>query len=207
MSDFRLNPPSTSILHMCEQRRRGCADSPEPSLVAYVISTIISWPGSSVIARPLSVCHRLHRIARWPSARKELSSSLSACAAVLYAVLIVYISFPYGEAVEFDYICSGSLLCHLQPAYRYFHLFKTIASLHDTNWNSYVSNIISFMTWWGFPPIHYLCFGISLVILFIYMLLLNLIIIIMIVNAVSLINKIWWLQASSYNKHRNKLTR
>ena len=30
-------------------RLRGCAGSPEPSLVAYVISTIISWPGSNTI--------------------------------------------------------------------------------------------------------------------------------------------------------------
>ena len=29
-------------------RLRGCAGSPEPSLVAYVISTIISWAGSNV---------------------------------------------------------------------------------------------------------------------------------------------------------------
>ena len=33
----------TSILHVCEQR---CAGLPEPSLVAYVINTIISWAGS-----------------------------------------------------------------------------------------------------------------------------------------------------------------
>ena len=33
-------------------RLRGCAGSPEPSLVAYVISTIISWAGSFCLDRP-----------------------------------------------------------------------------------------------------------------------------------------------------------
>ena len=33
-------------------RLRGCADSPEPSLVAYVISTIISWAGSFYLFCP-----------------------------------------------------------------------------------------------------------------------------------------------------------
>ena len=32
---------------MCANSEGGCADSPEPSLVAYVISTIISWAGSN----------------------------------------------------------------------------------------------------------------------------------------------------------------
>ena len=41
MSDFWSDPLSTSILHVCEQR-----SSPEPSLVAYAVSTIISWAGS-----------------------------------------------------------------------------------------------------------------------------------------------------------------
>ena len=50
MSVFRSDSSSTSILHVCEQRRlwRDCAGSPEPSLVAYVISTRISWAGSNV---------------------------------------------------------------------------------------------------------------------------------------------------------------
>ena len=49
MSDFWMDPSSTSILHVCEQQRlwRDCAGSPEPSLVVYVISTIISWAGSN----------------------------------------------------------------------------------------------------------------------------------------------------------------
>ena len=48
MSDFWSDPSSTSILHVCEHPRlwRDCAGSPEPSLVANVISTIISWAGS-----------------------------------------------------------------------------------------------------------------------------------------------------------------
>ena len=48
MSDFWYNPLSTSTLHVCEQRSlwRDCADAPEPSLVAYVISTIISQAAS-----------------------------------------------------------------------------------------------------------------------------------------------------------------
>ena len=47
MSDFWSEPSSTSILHVCEQRRRwrDCMDA--PSLVACVISTIISWAGSN----------------------------------------------------------------------------------------------------------------------------------------------------------------
>ena len=46
----------------CEQtakalaRLRGCAGSPEPSLVAYVISTIISWAGSYVVYDNESTC-------------------------------------------------------------------------------------------------------------------------------------------------------
>ena len=51
MSDFWLDPSSTSILYVCEQRRltrlRLWAGSPEPSLVAYVISSkyhnLMSW--------------------------------------------------------------------------------------------------------------------------------------------------------------------
>ena len=53
MSDLWLDPLSTFILHVCEQRRlwRDCADAPSPesSLVAYVISTIISCAGQSSI--------------------------------------------------------------------------------------------------------------------------------------------------------------
>ena len=47
-SDFWSDPSSTSIRYVWEQRRlwRGCAVSPEPSLFAYAISTIISWAGS-----------------------------------------------------------------------------------------------------------------------------------------------------------------
>ena len=36
-------------------RLRRCADSPEPSLVAYVISTIISWAGSFIVFILISV--------------------------------------------------------------------------------------------------------------------------------------------------------
>ena len=38
----------------------------------------------------------LFRIAWWPSAGKELSSSLSACAVLLHVILIVCIPFPFG---------------------------------------------------------------------------------------------------------------
>ena len=37
-------------------RLRGCAGSPEPSLVAFVISTIISWAGSIVVVYSDEVC-------------------------------------------------------------------------------------------------------------------------------------------------------
>ena len=48
MSEFLFNHSSISIFYACEQRRLWCwcADSPEPSLVAYMISTISSWAGS-----------------------------------------------------------------------------------------------------------------------------------------------------------------
>ena len=52
MSGFWSDPSSTSILHVCEQRRLwwDCADAQArlSPLVAYVISTIISWVGSNV---------------------------------------------------------------------------------------------------------------------------------------------------------------
>ena len=52
MSDFCSDPSSTSIVHVCEQRRLWracrCAGSPEPSLVACAISTKISCAGSKV---------------------------------------------------------------------------------------------------------------------------------------------------------------
>ena len=38
----------------------------------------------------------LFRISWWPSARKELSSWLSACAVLLCAVLIVCVPFPFA---------------------------------------------------------------------------------------------------------------
>ena len=47
--------PFVNVLTSCMQtakalaRLRGCAGSPEPSLVAYVISTIISWASSIII--------------------------------------------------------------------------------------------------------------------------------------------------------------
>ena len=49
MSDFWSDPSSTSILYVWEQRRlrRDCAGSLESLLVAYVISTIISWACSN----------------------------------------------------------------------------------------------------------------------------------------------------------------
>ena len=37
-------------------RLRGCAGSPEPSLVAYVFSTIISWTGNFVFSGSFG-CH------------------------------------------------------------------------------------------------------------------------------------------------------
>ena len=50
MSDFWSDLSSTSILYVCKQPRLWwdcrCAGSPAPSLVAYVLSTIISWAGS-----------------------------------------------------------------------------------------------------------------------------------------------------------------
>ena len=46
MSDFWSYPSSTSILQVCQQQRLW-RDSPEPLLVAYLISTIISWAGSN----------------------------------------------------------------------------------------------------------------------------------------------------------------
>ena len=48
MSDFWSEPLSTSLLHVCEQRRlwQTCTGSPESSLVASVVSTLISWAGS-----------------------------------------------------------------------------------------------------------------------------------------------------------------
>ena len=45
MSDFWSDPSSTSVHYVA--RLCGNAGSPEPSLVAYVISTIISWAGSN----------------------------------------------------------------------------------------------------------------------------------------------------------------
>ena len=52
MSDFWSDPSSTSILCVrtakALARLRRCAGSPEPSLVAYLISTIISWAGSDI---------------------------------------------------------------------------------------------------------------------------------------------------------------
>ena len=61
MSDFWSDSSLTSILYVCEQGRlwrdcvdaqalmrlRRCAGSPEPSVVASVISTIMSWAGSN----------------------------------------------------------------------------------------------------------------------------------------------------------------
>ena len=41
-------------------RLRGCADSPEPSLVAYVISTIISWAGSVILLASWYWCLNEH---------------------------------------------------------------------------------------------------------------------------------------------------
>ena len=58
MSDFWSDPLSTSILRVWTVKAlailRRCAGSPEPSLVTYVISTIISWSGSYIVdCRPL----------------------------------------------------------------------------------------------------------------------------------------------------------
>ena len=51
MSDFWSDPSSTSILHVYKQWRLfwDCAGLPEPSLVAYVRSAIISWAGSNMM--------------------------------------------------------------------------------------------------------------------------------------------------------------
>ena len=44
-------------------RLRGCAGSPEPSLVAYVISTIISWAGSFDVVHQRCTCtQRAHNL-------------------------------------------------------------------------------------------------------------------------------------------------
>ena len=50
MSDFWSDLSSTSMLHVCEQRRLWRDCSPEPSPVAYVIRTIISWAGSNLLS-------------------------------------------------------------------------------------------------------------------------------------------------------------
>ena len=49
MSDFRSDPSSTLCVRTAKAlaRLRRCAVSPEPSLFAYAISTIISWAGSN----------------------------------------------------------------------------------------------------------------------------------------------------------------
>ena len=47
----------------------------------------------------------LFRIAWWPPAGKELSPWLSACAVLLYAVLTVCFSFPFGV---WDIVCIDS---------------------------------------------------------------------------------------------------
>ena len=52
-------------------RLRGCASSPEPSLVAYVISTIISWAGSNNVTQPNS--KYIDRTAFVPGADYELA--------------------------------------------------------------------------------------------------------------------------------------
>ena len=64
---FCSDPSSTSIFYVCEQRKlwwdRGCAGSPESSLIAYAISTIISWAGSNMsvwtVALYLLHCERI----------------------------------------------------------------------------------------------------------------------------------------------------
>ena len=61
-SDFWSDPSTTSILYVCEQRRLWW-DSPEPSLFAYAISTIISWVGSLLIW----VCEVGLEFAAWDS--------------------------------------------------------------------------------------------------------------------------------------------
>ena len=62
-------------------RLRECAGSPEPSLVAYVISTIISWAGSFVTSIYLSLRLNLHGghrrvVLKWRKARVILSGSV-----------------------------------------------------------------------------------------------------------------------------------
>ena len=63
MSDFWSDSSSTSILCVRTAkalvRLRGCAGSPEPSLVAYVISAITSWAGSFIILNSWLVCSKL----------------------------------------------------------------------------------------------------------------------------------------------------
>ena len=50
-SGFWSDPSSASIIYVCEEPRlwQDCAVSPERSLFAYVISTIISWAGSNFL--------------------------------------------------------------------------------------------------------------------------------------------------------------
>ena len=59
ISDFWSNPSSTSILYvrtvMALVKLYGCAGSPEPSLVACVISTIISCAGSNIFSFSLMI--------------------------------------------------------------------------------------------------------------------------------------------------------
>ena len=64
MSDFWSDPSSTSILHVYSGGLRGCAGSLAPSLVAYVISAIISIAGSNVVLNQSSVL-LLNRIVHW----------------------------------------------------------------------------------------------------------------------------------------------
>ena len=71
---------STSVLHVCKQRRlwrdcaekalarlRECAGSPEPSLIAYVISITISWAGSYFLSLFFFFVFLFFSINQWSS--------------------------------------------------------------------------------------------------------------------------------------------
>ena len=79
----RLLPYCTCANSEAPARLRQCADTPEPSLIAYVISTIISWAGSST---------RLFPCTHLPTTVRFISYSLSP-AIHLYVPSSVHVSW------------------------------------------------------------------------------------------------------------------
>ena len=69
MSDFLSDPLSTSVLWVrttkALARLRGCAGSPEPSLVVYAISTIIPWAASNDSVEILFRCNIHRKTLQW----------------------------------------------------------------------------------------------------------------------------------------------